>query len=111
MARKQLLSEGQLLIGDDLIRTYDRNSPEVDKFGLESSDGYFQVDGKVIDYLFYVFEARTSHQAYAVTRSEAGRQHEESDADVGDVGENFHLEGEPQEPIRSLNSPHLTPQP
>ena len=57
MARKQLLSKGQLLIGDDLIRTYDCNSPEVDKFGLESSDGYFQMEGKVIDYLFYVFEA------------------------------------------------------
>src|SRR5436190_11819008 len=108
-ARKQLLSEGQLLIGDDLIRTYDRNSPEVDKFGLESSDGYFQMDGKVIDYLIYVFEARTSHQAYAVTRSEARCQHEESDADVGDVGENFHLEGEPQESIRSPYSPQPPP--
>src|SRR5277367_7810 len=54
-ARKQLLSEGQLLIGDDLIRAYDRNSHEVDKFGLESSDGHFQMDGKVIDYLFLRF--------------------------------------------------------
>ena len=58
-----------------LITAYDRNSHEVDKFGLESSDGRFQLDGKVIDYLFYVFEARTSHQAYAITRSQA--RHEE----------------------------------
>ena len=84
-ARKQLLSEGQLLICDDMIRTYDRNSHEADKFGLESSDGYFQMDGKVIDYLFYVFEARTSHEAYALTRSEARRQDE-------DGSENFHLD-------------------
>jgi hypothetical protein len=80
-ARKQLLSEGQLLIEDDLIPTYNRNSHEVDKFGLESSDGYFQMDGKIIDYLFYVFEARTSHEAYAITRSEA--RHQRDDDDVG----------------------------
>jgi hypothetical protein len=68
-----------------MIRTYDRNSHEADKFGLESSDSYFQMDGKVIDYLFYVFEARTSHEAYALTRSEARRQDE-------DGSENFHLD-------------------
>jgi len=101
-ARKQLLSEGQLLMGDDLIRTYDRNSHEVDKFGLESSDGYFQMDGKIIDYLFYVFEARTSHEAYAITRSETRRQRVDDDG-----GENFHLDESSQEPIRSRDSPHL----
>src|SRR5271167_853495 len=106
-ARKQLLSEGQLLISDDLIRTYDRNSPEVDKFGLESSDGWFQMDGKVIDFLFYVFEARTSHQVYAITRSETKRQREKGDGADGD-GENFYLEREPQEPIRSEDFSHLT---
>ena len=102
-ARKQLLSEGQLLIGDDLIRTYDRNSTEVHKFGLESSDGNFQMDGKIIDYLFYVFEARTSHEAYAITRSDTRRQRINDD----DGGENFHLGESSQEPIRSRDSPHL----
>src|SRR5271167_622425 len=101
-ARKQLLSEGQLLMGDDLIRTYDRNSHEVDKFGLESSDGYFQMDGKIIDYLFYVFEARTSHEAYAITRSETRRQCVDDDG-----GENFHLDESSQEPIGSRDSSHL----
>jgi hypothetical protein len=52
-----------------MIRTYDRNSREADKFGLESSDSDFQMDGKVIDYLFYVFEARTSLEAYAIVIS------------------------------------------
>jgi hypothetical protein len=87
-----LSSEGQLLIDDDLIRTYNRDSLEVDKFGLESSDGWFPMDGKIIDFLFYVFEARTSHQAYAITCSETQRQHERADGTDGDhdeSGENF----------------------
>ena len=101
-ARKQLLSEGQLLISDDMIRTYDRNSHEVDKFGLSSSDSHFQMDGKIIDYLFYVFEARTSHEAYAITRSDTRRQRVDDD-----VGEIFLLGESSQEPIRSRDSPHL----
>jgi hypothetical protein len=113
-ARKQLLSEGQLLMYDDLIRTYDRNSYKVDNFGLESSDGEFQMDGKIIDLLFYVFEARTSHQAYAVTRSATRNQREALGDDDGDVGgENFLdgksiMEGGSQEPIRSEDLSHLT---
>jgi hypothetical protein len=104
-----LLSEGQLLIADDLIRIYDRDSPEIDKFTLESSDGWFQMDGKVIDFLFYVFEARMSHQAYAITRNETRRQREKGDGGDGDGGENFILEGEPQEPIGNEDFSHLTP--
>ena len=104
-ARKQLLSEGQLLINDDLIRTYDRNSYEADKFALESSDSWFQLDGKVVDYLFYVFEARTSHEAYAITRSETRGQLEHHD---DDGRENSQLDESSQQPIRRPDSPHLT---
>ena len=48
--------------------------------------GYFQMDGKIIDYLFYVFEARTSHEAYAITRSETRRQRVDDDGGEDEGG-------------------------
>jgi hypothetical protein len=84
-----------------LIRAYDWNLHEIDKFTLTSSDGDFLLHGKVIDYLFYIFEAKLNSQAYAITRREV------QDGDVGEISNSSILEGGSQEPIRSEGFSHL----
>jgi hypothetical protein len=58
-----LLSEAKVLIFDDLIRTYGENARQTGKFTLQSGSGEFLLDGKIINDLYYVFEAKSGHQA------------------------------------------------
>jgi hypothetical protein len=105
-----LLSEGKLLIQADLIRTCNMYGDDIAKFNVQSSNGEFSLDGKIIDFLFYVFEAKSGHQAYATTRSMTRKQgDDEMDDDDESEDENFSIMGPANQPIRSENLRHLTP--
>jgi hypothetical protein len=58
---------------------YDVNGSDIAKFALQSSNGEFSLDGRTIDLLYYVFEAKSGHQAYATTRSMTTNQRDEGD--------------------------------
>jgi transposase InsO family protein len=110
-ARKQLLSEGKLLIEADLIRKYDMYGKDMAKFTVQSSNGEFSLDGKIIDLLFYVFEAKSGHQAHATTRSMTREQQDDemSDDDEENNNENFSIMGSANQPIRGQDLRHPTP--
>ena len=68
-ASKQLLSEGKLFMNNGLIRTYSKNANQTGEFVLKKSDSGFSLVGKIVNNLFFVFEAKSGHHAYAITRS------------------------------------------
>jgi transposase InsO family protein len=108
-ARKQLLSEAKLLIIDDLIRVYGQDVRQTRKFTLKSGDSKFTLDGKIVDDLYYVFEAESRYQSNATTRSMTvqDRGAVESDGDGESENENFNVAPSSQ-PIRRPDFRHLT---
>ena len=82
-ASKQLLSEGKLFMNDGLIRMYRENSRQTGEFVLKKCDG-FSLLGKIVNELYFVFEAKLSHQVYAImcTMTTNQRDSEQIDEDV-----------------------------
>jgi Reverse transcriptase (RNA-dependent DNA polymerase) len=111
-ASKQLLSEGKLLTNDGLIRSYCENTRQTGKFILQADSGDFSINGQIVNDLYFVFEARTSHQAYAITRSKTASQRDDEQHDEQDDKENWEKEhfpvGSANGPIRSHDFGDLT---
>src|SRR5437762_12740120 len=61
-------SEGKLFMNDGLIRMYRENSRQTGDVVLKKCDG-FSLLGKIVNELYFVFEAKSSHQVYAITRT------------------------------------------
>src|SRR5436309_4663090 len=76
-------SEGKLFMNDGLIRMYRENSRQTGEFVLKKCDG-FSLLGKIVNELYFVFEAKSSHQVYAITRTMTTNQRdgEQIDEDV-----------------------------
>jgi len=103
-AGKQLLSEGKLFMNDGLIRTYSKNANQTGEFVLKKRDG-FSLFGKIVNNLYFVFEAKSSHHANAVTRSminDDEQVHEDAESRV---------ENSWNQPIRNQDSESQPPSP
>ena len=70
-------------MNDGLIRMYRENSRQTGEFVLKKCDG-FSLLGKIVNELYFVFEAKSSHQVYAITRTMTTNQRdgEQIDEDV-----------------------------
>jgi hypothetical protein len=85
-AYKQLSSEGKLFMNDGLIRTYSKDARLTGEFVLKKCDSGFSLFEKIVNELYFVFEAKSSHQAYAIMRSMATKDGEQIDDDDDDEG-------------------------
>jgi transposase InsO family protein len=82
---------------------------DIAKFAIQSSNGEFLMDGKIIDLLFYVFEAKSGHQANAATCSITRGQPDDDVDDDDENNEKFSVMGSANQPIRSEYLRHIIP--
>ena len=70
-------------MNDSLIRMYRENSRQTGEFVLKKCDG-FSLLGKIVNELYFVFEAKSSHQVYAIMHTMITNQRdgEQIDEDV-----------------------------
>ena len=86
-------------MNDGLIRMYRENSRQTGEFILKKCDS-FSLLGKIVNELYFVFEAKSSHQVYAIKRTMTTNQRDSEQIDE-DVDEEI-------QPIRNQESESLS---